>query len=145
METGILHLHGGLRYVVLLLMLLAIIRLAASLNKPMTESERKLAFWAMTITHIQLLLGVLLWILLGHYNSLSMMSNALLRFKALEHPVTMLIGITLITIGYSSAKRMKASGKGNPKKRMLIFYIVGLILILSRIPWPFLIEGGKWF
>lgn len=143
METGILHLHGGLRYIVLALLLWAIISNLLRKNQPFGAADRKLAMFAMVSTHIQLVLGILLWVLLGHVNNLAMMDNAVLRFKALEHPVAMLLGIILITAGYSTAKRM--SHDAAKRKRIALFYALGLLVILSRIPWPFVVEGGKWF
>ena len=143
METGILHLHGGLRYIVLALLIWAIVSNILRKNQAFGAADRKLAMFAMVSTHIQLLLGLLLWFLLGHVNNLAMMSNPVLRFKALEHPVAMILGIVLITIGYSTAKRM--SDDAAIRKRIAIMYGLGLLVILSRIPWPFLVEGGKWF
>ncbi len=143
METGILHLHGGLRYIVLALLIWAIVSNLLRKGQPFGSADRKLAMFAMVSTHIQLVLGILLWVLLGHVNNLAMMDNAVLRFKALEHPVAMLLGIILITVGYSTAKRMKNDAA--KRKRIALFYALGLLVILSRIPWPFVVEGGKWF
>ncbi|MEY3715089.1 MAG: hypothetical protein RJB59_892 [Actinomycetota bacterium] len=55
-----------------------------------------------------------------------------------------LIAVILITIGYSKSKRAKtATEKFKPIK---IFYLIGLIIILASIPWPFRANlGGAWF
>jgi len=47
--------------------------------------------------------------------------------------LTMIIAIVLITIGYSKAKKIENAKKAN--QTVVIFYIIGLILILARIPW----------
>jgi hypothetical protein len=56
-----------------------------------------------------------------------------LRLTMLEHPLINIIGIVLITIGWSTHKKQESS---NGKfKKIAIFYGLGLLLILSRIPW----------
>ena len=61
------------------------------------------------------------------------MSNAALRFQAIEHPITMLLAIVLITLGWSRHKKQTTDlGKF---KKIALFYGLGLVLILSRIPW----------
>jgi len=72
------------------------------------------------------------------------MSITNLRFYSVEHLAGMLIAIILITIGYSSAKRLKEDRL--KFKKIFTFYLIGLILILASIPWPFRSElGGSWF
>jgi len=54
----------------------------------------------------------------------------------------MLIAIALITIGYIKAKKAVDLAKQN--RRILVFFIIALVLVLSRIPWPFMQYGGGW-
>ena len=61
------------------------------------------------------------------------MSDAALRLTSLEHPLINLIAIVLITIGWSKHKKLINSEA--KFKTFAIFYGLGLILILSRIPW----------
>jgi len=61
------------------------------------------------------------------------MKDKNLRFWTVEHTSTMVLGIILITIGYSKAKRL--SDAVAKHKSLAIFYGIGLLLILSRIPW----------
>jgi membrane-associated HD superfamily phosphohydrolase len=63
----------------------------------------------------------------------AVMKDPTLRLKIIEHPLTMIIAIVLITIGYSKAKKIENARKAN--QTVVIFYIIGLILILARIPW----------
>ena len=71
------------------------------------------------------------------------MSDRLLRFFTVEHLVGMLIAITLITIGYSRAKRHSTDLK--KFRATFWFYLIGLIVILLSIPWPFQGYGTGWF
>ena len=59
------------------------------------------------------------------------------RLLAVEHPFVGILAVVLITIGYSKHKKKLTS---RPKFKVLsIFYTLGLILVLSRIPW------SNWF
>ena len=60
-----LHLHSGFRYIVLLLVLLAIVRSWADWlgNKSYSEGNRKLNLFAMISAHTQLLIGIVLYFL----------------------------------------------------------------------------------
>jgi hypothetical protein len=61
------------------------------------------------------------------------MKNAIQRLYVIEHPITMLIALVCITLGYSKSKRALLDNK----KYSFIFYGygIGLLLILARIPW----------
>ena len=62
-----------------------------------------------------------------------MQTNDSYRLTAMEHPMMNIIAIVLITIGWSKHKKLIES---QPKfKTFSIFYGLGLLLILSRIPW----------
>jgi hypothetical protein len=52
---------------------------------------------------------------------------------SLEHPLINIIAIVLITIGWS--KHKKAANNDAKFQSIAIFYGIGLVLILSRIPW----------
>ncbi len=61
------------------------------------------------------------------------MSNAELRLTSLEHPLNQYYCHHLITIGWSKHKKLINSEA--KFKTFAIFYGLGLLLILSRIPW----------
>ncbi len=61
------------------------------------------------------------------------MKNPELRLTMLEHPLINIIALVLITIGWSKHKR-EESNNGKFKK-IAVFYTLGLVLILSRLPW----------
>jgi predicted Na+-dependent transporter len=66
-------------------------------------------------------------------NSGEVMKNPAYRFMAVEHISTMLLAIILIQVGRSLSK--KATDAVVKHKRALIFFSIGMLLILSRIPW----------
>jgi len=61
------------------------------------------------------------------------MSDKVARLTALEHPVINIVAIVLISIGYIRSKKLT---ENKAKFRSIyMLYAVGLLLILSRIPW----------
>lgn len=132
MLTGFQHLHSTLAIVLLLGLIVSIGATFANFsgNKPY---NRKMALLGLITMHLQLVVGLVYFFALGHHNKFvsGLMQNADLRFKVVEHPLTMLVAVVLITVGYSRAKRMTDSKQAN--KTVLIFYIIGLIFVLSRI------------
>lgn len=139
MYTGIQHLHSGVAYLAMLALVVVIIyMLIGSLsNREFTEKDRKIALIAFILSHIQLLVGLILYFLsplgLEMLKSGSAMSDPAARLMALEHPLINIIAIVIISVGYIKAKKPGAS-----RARFRIIYMtfaVGLVLILSRIPW----------
>ncbi|OGS81314.1 MAG: hypothetical protein A3G95_07880 [Flavobacteria bacterium RIFCSPLOWO2_12_FULL_31_7] len=128
--------HSTLAYAVLALVAIAVINafLGLSSKRNFTKNDRSLSLVALILSHIQLVVGLVLWVTspLGK-DAMSQMSNAAMRLTAVEHPLINIIAIVLITIGWSKHKKEESS---NGKfKKIGIFYGVGLLLILSRIPW----------
>jgi heme A synthase len=139
MYTGIQHLHSGIAYLALLALILVIIyALIGSLSgREFTEKDRKIALIAFILSHIQLLVGLILYFISPLGFSLlkggGAMSDATARLTAVEHPLINIVAIVLITVGYSRAKKISTSrGKF---RSIYMMYAIGLVLILSRIPW----------
>ncbi len=137
--------HSYLAYVVLAILFLAVANAIMGWvsNKMFTmEKDLRLSLFALIFSHIQLLVGLLLFFIsangLKAIQSLGMGGlNAPARLLAVEHPFINIIAIVLITIGWSRHKKFM---EGRKKfKSIAIFYGLGLVLILSRIPW------GQWF
>jgi uncharacterized membrane protein (DUF485 family) len=147
MYTGITHLHNILRWGVLIFLLLAvliaIIGIANKSNK--TSQLKKISLFALIFTHVSLVTGLILYFIspiLISYRKLPMadlMKNEVTRYWTVEHLVGNLIAIILITLGYSLSKRAKTDRA--KFLRILIFFSLGLILLLSNIPWPWKAEG----
>ncbi|MBK0402227.1 hypothetical protein I5M27_04480 [Adhaeribacter sp. BT258] len=138
MYTGLMHAHSGLAYLLLAALIFAIVYNLIGFmgNKPFTEGNRKIALIGLIATHIQVVIGLVLYFVspygLSNFSGGNMKDGAA-RLLMLEHPLTMIIAAVLITIGYSKAKRLTDSNARY--KKILIFFTLGLILILSRIPW----------
>lgn len=142
MYTGLQHAHSGLAYLALLALILVILwsLVGALSGRDFQEKDRKIALIAFILCHVQLLIGLILYFVspLGYalLSGAETMGNAAARLTALEHPLINIIAIVLITIGYSRVKKL-ASAKAKFRS-IYMLYAVGLVLILSRIPW------GNW-
>ena len=138
MYTGLQHLHSGLAYLVLAALVIIIGYVLANYLKdnPFTEKVRKASLVGLIVSHLQLLIGLVLYFIspkgLSKFSG-EAMGDAMSRLYMLEHPLTMIIAIILITVGYSKAKN--GANDGSRYKKILIFYGIGLVLMLIRIPW----------
>jgi hypothetical protein len=128
--------HSGWAYLALLLLVIAVVNSIVGMTskKEFTPKDRKIAILGLIGTHMQLLVGLILYFVspLG-FSSLGQMSDKALRLTSLEHPLINIIAITLITIGWVKHKKLATSE--SKFKTFSIYYSLGLLLILSRIPW----------
>lgn len=141
MYNGLLHLHSVLRWVILILAVLAI-------YQAFTKSQglKKSSLWLLIAAHTTLLIGLYQWVagnlglkLIQASGMAEVMKNAAARFWAVEHITGMLIGIILITIARGKVK------KDNYKAASWL-YLIALLIILVTIPWPFREGIGRgWF
>lgn len=147
----IVKLHSFLRWALLLLMIVSIVKAAMSLSgkNPYTPSDRKRTLFTMIAAHLQLVIGVILYVSKGWSDQFSnmgvAMKNASLRFWTVEHISMMIIAIVFITIGNIRSKKMDTdAGK---YKQILIWFGLALLIIIAAMPWPFRADGiGRgWF
>lgn len=138
--------HSGLRWLVLIALIVAVFNAGFKMNTSVTftAADKRINLLALIFTHLQFVLGLLLYFTspLVQFGT-GTMKNTVLRFYTVEHISLMLIAIALVTIGYSKAKR--ASQARKKFKQTFMFYLIGLILILAAIPWPFRNLGAGWF
>jgi hypothetical protein len=141
------HSHSGLRWVILVLLLVAIGRAFARKNSGLYEkSDKMINLFTMVSLHIQLVLGLILYVgdLGTKIRFEGFMANPQSRILGMEHTLLMLIAITLVTIGRSKAEK-KITDPRKKHATIALFYTIGLILILAGIPWPFRNIGTGWF
>ncbi len=136
MYTFVQKFHSGWAYLALLLLVFAVVNsyIGKSSKKEFSAKDRKIALFGLIATHVQLLIGLLLYFVspLG-YQAIDLMKDAAFRLTSLEHPLVNILAIVLVTIGWS--KHKKAANSEAKFNSIFIFYGLGLLLILSRIPW----------
>jgi uncharacterized membrane protein len=144
MNSILNHAHSGLRWVAIILLLLAIIN--AFTSKTFEKKHKMINLFTMITLHTQLIIGLVQYFITSGKVKFfdGWMKEAAFRFYGMEHLMGMLIAIVLITVGYSKSK--KAVTDAEKFKKIKVFYLIGLILILASIPWPFRTAlGGSWF
>jgi hypothetical protein len=129
-----LELHSGFRYIVLVLLLLAIIMAWAGWlgKKSFSEGQRKLNLFTLISVHTQLLIGLVLYFLspFVQFNSQTMKDDTT-RYWTVEHLTAMIIAIVLITVGHSKSK--KAALPEGKNKAIAVFYTLALVIIIVTI------------
>lgn len=133
-------LHSWWAYVVLIVLVVAIVNafLGYFLGKKYQPKDLRIGLFGLIVTHIQLLLGGILYFvspLFGGWSALGMgvMKDSNFRKMLVEHPFGVILGVVLITLGWSWHKKQKTD-KGAFSK-IGIFYAIGLVLILGVLPW----------
>ena len=113
--------HSGWRYVVLILLVLALIQALAGWfgKKPYTEGNRKLNLFALIATHIQILMGLVMYFI-------SPLVEAGIRYWKMEHIGMMIFAAILVTVGNARSKR----GDDGPAKHRTIAIYFGLALVV---------------
>lgn len=144
MDTGLLHLHNFLRWVILIMLLFSIFKAWSGWQqkKAFTPGDKKVWLFTMIAAHITLLVGLYQW-LFGRYGLVSkgvpegtnIMKDKFYRFFLVEHPTGMIIAIVLITLGYGMAK--KAVSDETKFKKAFWYFTIALLVILITVPWPF--------
>ncbi len=145
MLNGLIHAHSGLRWLLLFALVYAIFNAFSKKKNGRFEAKDKMiSLFAFILTHVQLLIGLLLYLLEKRWTGFSHMKDAYSRFFAVEHTLGMLIAIVLITLGYIQSKKATTDSKKFGK--IGVYYLIALIIIIASIPWPFREAlGAGWF
>lgn len=146
-----LALHSWLRWVLLVVLLLAFVRAlgGVSTGRVMAAADRALRGATVGLMHLQLLVGAVLYVWLSPITPKdgesfrAAMKVSGVRFFAVEHVTLMLIALIVAQIGASSARRAKDDRTAF--RRIAIGFGIALLLILAAIPWPGLPWGRPLF
>ena len=132
--------HSYWAYIALLILLIAVVNAIIGLvkKKEFSNTDLRIGLFALIVSHIQLLIGLGWYFMSPWFTALkedagAVMSNKATRLLAVEHPTMMILAIVLITIGWS--KHKKKTDSASKFKTFTIFYGLGLVFVLSRIPW----------
>lgn len=134
MYTGLLHTHSLVRFIVLfLLIVVVIVSLLGWMNKkPFAQRDYKLATWLMIATHVQLILGLVLYFVSPFVRFIGgAMQDRAIRYWTVEHIMAMIIAVVLITIARISAR--KATGDVAKYQRLFLFNGIALLIIVVTV------------
>ncbi len=141
MYNTVQTLHSYWAYLVLLILILATFNALIKFfgKKEYHAKDFRLSLFTLIVMHIQLLIGIVLFFVSDYLSLISemgmgsIMKNSSLRSNIIEHPITMILVVILITIGYSKHKKKLTSTA--KFKTITIFYTLSLLLVLAKIPW----------
>lgn len=137
----LLTLHGIVRWMVLFFLLYSIFHAFRGYmgERPFTAADDVVRHWTATVAHIQLVLGMGLYVISPIVRSVvagqitdGMNDGFFFRYI---HIGMMLSGIVLLTIGSAKAKRIKVDK--DKFRTIIIWYLLALLIMLLAIPWPF--------
>jgi hypothetical protein len=133
MQAGLVHLHSVLRWVILILLVLSVVKSYTGWKsgRAFNDGDRKTWLFTMIAAHVTLV-GIISTEL---PEGTSMMTDKSFRFFWLEHPLMMLISIAMITLGYGMAK--KPVGDSVKYQKAFRYFLVALLIIILMTPWPF--------
>ncbi len=133
--------HSYWAYIVLAIVIFAVVNALKGMltKKDFQETDLRISLFALIVSHLQLLIGLAWYFMSPVYKSMKAsgmgeaMKNADVRLLSVEHPLTMIFAIILITIGFSRHKKKTTSKE--KFNTIFLFYGIALILILVKIPW----------
>ena len=132
--------HSYWAYLVLTVLIITVANAIYGLlkKKSFSDKDLRLCLFTLIFSHIQFLIGLGLYFSSPYYKALKangseVMGDAASRLLAIEHTVMMILATIIITIGWSKHKKKTEDHK--KFKTFVIFYGIGLLLILSKIPW----------
>ena len=135
-------LHRSWAFIVVIMFVITLVKYILSLTggKRFTyATDFRLALFTLITLYIQIALGLFTWFTSKYFQGIldgkmgELMKQSHSRLLTIEHPVMMLIVLLLVHYGFNRMKKSLTD-----KKRfmpVIIFYGIGFLLILLRIPW----------
>jgi hypothetical protein len=108
-------------------------------KKEWSDRDRKWGMYYTIAMDIQLLLGLLLYIVFSPITRAAFqdfgaaMSNSGLRFFAIEHALVMLLAVVFAHLGSAFSK--KAQDSTGKFKRAALWYALSVLLLIAGMPW----------
>ena len=123
--------HSGWRYLVLILLVIAVIQALAGWfgKKTYTEDNRKINVFTLISAHIQLVIGLILYFLSPLTKGPT--ADAMYSYWKMEHIAIMILAVILITVG--NAKSKKVTDAVAKHKSIAIFFGLALLFIVIAI------------
>jgi heme A synthase len=142
MYTTLLFFHSITRWLVLLTLVYTIYKAYTGYvnNGTFTKTDNSWRHWTATISHIQLVLGMLVYTQspTAKFSFNAIGHNGHMRepfFFGVLHLILMLTAIVVLTIGSAMAKRKPTDRE--KFRTILVWFGLALFIILIAIPWPF--------
>ena len=148
MYGGFLWLHSLIRWALLVILLVNLIRLNVESRNKFDRTDKKWSRYIYYIVFANLIASLYLYFFGQNglqfvqeqkYTFQDVLQSNSLRFWIIEHPLLMLLSLVLIIVSHIIAKKEIAPSMKH--KAMSALYIAALVIILVAVPWPFRGEG----
>ncbi|MET4545578.1 hypothetical protein ABIE26_002896 [Pedobacter africanus] len=118
--------HSGWRYLVLILLVIALIQAISGWlgKKPYTEGNRKINLFTLIFVHTQILIGLVLYFM-------SPLVKAGIVYWKMEHIGMMIFAAILVTIG--NARSKKGNDPAARHRAVALYFGLALIVIVAAI------------
>lgn len=141
MYTFVLAVHNIMRWIVVVLAIVALVRAYWGWfgKREWSLTDRKVGMFFSISMDVQLLLGLILYFGLSPItrsaiqNLGAAMAEAGLRFFALEHFFYMLVAVIVVHVGTTLSR--KAVDQVAKHRRAALWFTLAILLILVGIPW----------
>lgn len=147
--TGLLLLHSYLRWVVLVVAVVTLVRTTASnrATAPWAKLDDQFSLALVGLADLQLLLGLAMWLFLSPTTQVAfhdgIFSSTALTFFALVHPLAMIAAIGWLHVGRVRLKKLPEGPARHDRWRRTTIAFLGLVVL--AIPWPSLIYARPLF
>ena len=143
MYETLIVVHSWLRWVVLLLGALALVRAVAGRfgRRPWAPADDAAGKWFVISVDLQILVGLLLYFFFSSFtmsawrDMAGAMADTIIRFWAVEHVVGMLAAAIFVHVG--RVRIRKAADANRKHFYAAIFFGLALVLMVISIPWPY--------
>jgi nitric oxide reductase large subunit len=142
MYQNLLPFHSIIRWLLVACLAHSLIRsiIGLTTKSPYSKSDNIIRSLTSAISHIQLIVGFILYFKSPIVNYFRTTGSEALRytdiaFFSVYHIALMVIAILLITIGAAKAKRTKTDAEKH--KQIVLWFGIAALLIMLAIPWPF--------
>lgn len=142
MYPTVLFLHSWLRWAVILLGLIALVRAirGSAARRPWLPLDDRIGMLFVAVLDVQLLLGLLLYFVLSPLSQAALadfgaaMGDPVLRYWGIEHVFGMVVGMFLAHRGRARVRAIPDAGRKH--KAAAVFIVLAMVAILASIPWP---------
>lgn len=134
MYNFLLHLHSGLRWLILVAVVIAILKSLIGLfgGGDYKKFDKIVAVAFVGMMHLQLLTGLILYFIYSPFITYNM-GDDVSRFWSVEHIALMVFAVAAAQVGRSISKKTQDA---QVKFRFqAIFFTISLVLMLLGIPW----------
>ena len=121
MINGIYYAHSGWRYIIILVFAIALLKflIGVATKAQWSKLDRQLALFTFVSMDIQLILGLVLWVMQQRW-------TGGLPLSSWEHPFTMIVGVVLAHMTWTRIKRAPDAAKF---QTALVGYLVAAVVV----------------